>query len=183
MNSTISLCWNISNTLQFFKTQFSQTNLYKFSETTNQQTIFGDIWVAPPFFWGGDKKHPQKFIRKKTSSNSEVPERRIHLGLRWGADVSLAGRGLWAGQWAGQRSYQNPIIIGVVFLNSAERHEIFFWMFFFECWDFFKLLRLNRTSNVEQQLKLANQWKNFGKKRKVGKFSHLFVVPGGRPFP
>lgn len=43
VNSTISLCWNISNTLQFFKTQFSQTNLYKFSETTNQQTIFGDI--------------------------------------------------------------------------------------------------------------------------------------------
>lgn len=137
--------------------------------------------MAPPFFWGEIKNIP-KIPPKKTSSNSEVSERRIHLGLRWGADVSLAGRGgTVAGQ--GKGPTQNPIIIGVVFLNSAERHEIFFWMFFFECWDFFKLLRLNRTSNVEQQLK---SWqingKTLEKNGKSGSFLTFSLCLEDNPF-
>lgn len=63
--------------------------------------------------------------------------------------------------------------------------------FFFECFFlndfflnvkiFFKLLRLNRTSNVEQQLKLANQWKN-KKNGKSGSFPTFSLCLEDDPF-
>lgn len=65
VNSTISLCWNISNTLQFFKTQFfnkhQQTNFQK--QPINKQYLVIFRWLLPVFL--GDKIPPQKFLRKK----------------------------------------------------------------------------------------------------------------------
>ena len=140
--------------------------------------------MAPPFFWGEIKNIP-KIPPKKTSSNSEVPERRIHLGLRWGADVSLAGRGgTVAGQ--GKGPYSKSYHHWSCFFKFCRKAWDSFLILFFECFFlnveiFFKLLRLNRTSNVEQQLKLTNQWKN-KKNGKSGSFPTFSLCLEDNPF-
>ena len=183
MNSTI--CWNISHFAVLENTIFSQTSTYTNfqKQPINKQylVIFG--WLLP-FLGGRQKTTSPKIHPKKTSSNSEVPERWIHLGLRWGADVSLAGRGLRAGQ----RSY-----------SKSYHHWSCFFKFCRKAWDFLlndflndfflnvkifcKLLRLNRTSNVEEQLK---SWqingKTLEKNGKSGSFLTFSLCLEDNPF-
>ena len=162
VNSTISLCWNISKTLQFFKTQFSQTNLYKFSETTNQQTIFGDIWVAPPFFWGGETKNiPKNSSEKKTSSNSEVSERRIPRGITTGRRC-LARRTRWHGGRAKvlSKSYHHWRCF-CLFCRKA--WDLFEW-FFFECWDFLQAFKTESNVECRTAVKVGKSMEKLWKK-------------------
>ena len=122
-----NLLINLTNTNSSIITLLEHLSLCRENtkRTTNIYTIQINKQCFAPCCFGTQNTH------KLFNSPTEVPERWIHLGLRWGADFSLAGAVIRRAKGV----LSSPIIIeGVLFCRKAWDYFNFFlflWTFLF----------------------------------------------------